>query len=315
MSVVAQGVTLAQIQVRHLFLIYGLNIVPLVILFYDYALTLSCEVEYFWPHQNRVGWVPCIFLFTRYFSVLGHVPILIVLVPGPGISIWHAQFCNTMRQYNGYFGMVLQSLVSVLCATRVYALYNKSHYVILGLLALIITSAAIGMVAMATESGDSPVSLPYSVVRGWIFYLALSDEGGRFLSIAWSGVLAFDIIVFALTVYKAIKVGYKVPLIRGLVRDGSLYFFVLSSINLANILILQYAPTLLKNSGTPLTNVLSTTLVSRMMLRMRSDGIQHQSLEKSLGSTLTRLSELTTTTREYTPEECFELERPSKTVP
>jgi hypothetical protein len=40
------------------------------------------------------------------------------------------------------------------------------------------------------------------------------------LSIAWSGVLAFDIIVFALTVYKAIKVGYKVPLIRGLVRDG-----------------------------------------------------------------------------------------------
>jgi hypothetical protein len=32
--------------------------------------------------------------------------------------------------------------------------------------------------------------------------------------------LAFDIIVFALTVYKAIKVGYKVPLIRGLVRDG-----------------------------------------------------------------------------------------------
>lgn len=40
------------------------------------------------------------------------------------------------------------------------------------------------------------------------------------LSIAWSGVLAFDVIVFVLTLYKAIKVGYNVPLIQVLVRDG-----------------------------------------------------------------------------------------------
>ena len=40
------------------------------------------------------------------------------------------------------------------------------------------------------------------------------------LSIAWSGIMTFDIIVFALTVYKAIRVGYKVPLIQVLIRDG-----------------------------------------------------------------------------------------------
>lgn len=40
------------------------------------------------------------------------------------------------------------------------------------------------------------------------------------LSIAWSGIMTFDIIVFALTVYKAIRVGYKVPLIQFLIRDG-----------------------------------------------------------------------------------------------
>jgi hypothetical protein len=32
--------------------------------------------------------------------------------------------------------------------------------------------------------------------------------------------MTFDIIVFALTVYKAIRVGYKVPLIQVLIRDG-----------------------------------------------------------------------------------------------
>jgi hypothetical protein len=32
--------------------------------------------------------------------------------------------------------------------------------------------------------------------------------------------MMFDIIVFALTVYKGIRVGYKVPLIQVLIRDG-----------------------------------------------------------------------------------------------
>ncbi len=40
------------------------------------------------------------------------------------------------------------------------------------------------------------------------------------LSIAWGGLLAFDIAVFLLTLYKAVKVGYSTPLIKILVRDG-----------------------------------------------------------------------------------------------
>lgn len=40
------------------------------------------------------------------------------------------------------------------------------------------------------------------------------------LSTAWGGIMLFDIIVFVLTVYKATKVGYKVPLIQIVVRDG-----------------------------------------------------------------------------------------------
>ena len=40
------------------------------------------------------------------------------------------------------------------------------------------------------------------------------------LSIAWSGIMLFDIIVFILTIYKATKVGYKVPLIQIVIRDG-----------------------------------------------------------------------------------------------
>ena len=40
------------------------------------------------------------------------------------------------------------------------------------------------------------------------------------LSFAWGGIMIFDIIVFALTIYKANKVGYQVPLIQSLIRGG-----------------------------------------------------------------------------------------------
>ena len=40
------------------------------------------------------------------------------------------------------------------------------------------------------------------------------------LSSAWSGIMMFDIIVFALTVYKGFRVGSQVPLIQVLIRDG-----------------------------------------------------------------------------------------------
>ena len=44
------------------------------------------------------------------------------------------------------------------------------------------------------------------------------------LCIAWGGLLAFDIAVFVLTLYKATKVGYNTRLIRILVRDGERIF-------------------------------------------------------------------------------------------
>jgi hypothetical protein len=40
------------------------------------------------------------------------------------------------------------------------------------------------------------------------------------LSVAWGGLLAFDVAVFVLTLRKATKVGYNTPLIQILVRDG-----------------------------------------------------------------------------------------------
>jgi len=54
----------------------------LVILYYDYALTFSREVEFFWPHENRVGWISSLFFLNRYVAIFGHIPIVLRLIPG-----------------------------------------------------------------------------------------------------------------------------------------------------------------------------------------------------------------------------------------
>ncbi|KAI0302841.1 hypothetical protein B0F90DRAFT_1816388 [Multifurca ochricompacta] len=206
----------------YLHLNYFLNIIPLVILYYDYVLTFSWEVECFWPHRYRMGWVSFMFFLNRYMSIFGYIPLIMGLSFKK--SFGNDLFCQRMDRYNEYFEMLLQSLVAVLCAVRVYALYNKNVYILGGLVTLIVATIAVGFAAIATESGDVMVHIPQYGIRGCGLNLALSDEGGHFLAIAWSGFLAFDIIVFGLTLYRAIKVGYNVPLIQVLVRDGSLYF-------------------------------------------------------------------------------------------
>ena len=45
------------------------------------------------------------------------------------------------------------------------------------------------------------------------------------LSSAWGILLAFDVSVFAFTIYKATKVGYNAPLIQIIVRDGECICF------------------------------------------------------------------------------------------
>ncbi|KAI9455170.1 hypothetical protein BJY52DRAFT_1188534 [Lactarius psammicola] len=318
---------------------YIFNTAPVAILFYDYALTLSREVECFWPHPYRTGWVSSIFFLNRYFAIFGHIPIVIGLIPNKSCEPQNAW---QKRHYKGYFGMALQLLVAVLCSMRVYALYNKNNWILLALAVLAVASIIIGFIAIATESGDVVIRVPPPLMPLCHLSLELSDEGGScesftsntrlillstlraVLSVAWGGLLAFDVAIFFLTLYKAMKVGYKTPLIRILIRDGSLYFVVLFLVNLVNILTLQFAPTLLKNSATPLTNVLSATLISRLMLRLRSNRIEigHHSrgtvrtMDAHFNSSLSELSSpwFPTMIATHSAAESFELESPSGRV-
>ncbi|KAI0271167.1 hypothetical protein BGY98DRAFT_204449 [Russula aff. rugulosa BPL654] len=92
---------------------------------------------------------------------------------------------------------------------------------------------------------------------------------GRSTAVAWAGALAFDTVIFFLTLYKAFKIGRGVKLLHVIVRDGTMYFSALSLMNLGNIMNLLFAPPLLKTSITSYANVLATILVNRLVLNLR----------------------------------------------
>ena len=68
------------------------------ILYYDYFLTLSKEVDGYWCAGSHT-WASILFLVNRYAAVLGHLPLVYVILEGP---------CKTMAGLN-LFGLLVSS--------------------------------------------------------------------------------------------------------------------------------------------------------------------------------------------------------------
>ncbi|PIL26073.1 hypothetical protein GSI_11827 [Ganoderma sinense ZZ0214-1] len=119
--------------------------------------------------------------------------------------------------------------------------------------------------------------------------LRVTQKQGYYVAASWSSVLVFDATVFGLTLWQALNVGrmWSHSLFHIILRDGTIYFWILAVCYTANIMTNIFAQPELKGVLTTLTNVcvhrlsfsvigpssapsISTSLVSRMMLNIRN---------------------------------------------
>ena len=49
----------------------------LVLLYYDYVLTLPREIQFLWPPHNEQGWFTLAFFINRYIPIIGVLPIAV----------------------------------------------------------------------------------------------------------------------------------------------------------------------------------------------------------------------------------------------
>ncbi|KAI0245619.1 hypothetical protein BJV78DRAFT_277528 [Lactifluus subvellereus] len=227
----------------------------IVLLYYDYALTLSREIQFFWPPHNKQGWFSLTCLLNRYIPVFGYLPFVVSYCvpesfPGPTNIPWD------------HCGDLAVTCWHTLPNPRVCVVWPKSPHP--------------GTSSRARVRVDYPGGCLRS--RGDTVLVASSLHdcilfspplGGLYNSLAWIGVLIFDSVIFSLTLYKALAIGRGIQLLDVIVRDGTMYFSVLFIVNLVNILMLRFFPPSLKHCTSTLTNVLSAILASRLVLNLR----------------------------------------------
>ncbi|KAI0752175.1 hypothetical protein C8Q74DRAFT_1222530 [Fomes fomentarius] len=220
-----------------------IDLAAFTILCYEYLLTLHMEIEQFW--QRQFSWASVLFFLNRYSSIFFHLPLL----------------CE---------------YILVLLIMRTYALYNRNRKVVIFLSVVAATGGIIGGWVMlktmpgihhtassATQGGEQ---INYN---GCITLLLTSEI--KYHAIAWSTVLAFDTIVFLLTLLRALNPGLASPdgLFYIMLQDGTAYFSIIAIFHVANVLTLVVN---LDSEFSPDTKAgyqLSPMVVTRMMFNIR----------------------------------------------
>ncbi|KAI0328546.1 hypothetical protein GY45DRAFT_1326119 [Cubamyces sp. BRFM 1775] len=236
----------------------SLTLSAFTILYYDYAMTVLSEIEYYWsPPKLSTNFV--LFAVNRYIGLLGPIPVF-----------FEYFFLTTESLYHQAFAMMSQGIVAILLILRTYALYECNKRILALLVGMHFGGSIHCLSAVLTSKSPltTDIQLDFRYPR---CNLSLTDDQGADLALAWSAMLWFDTIIFLLTFFKAIQMRRELSggLLEMLFRDGD----ILVAVNMVNII--TFLPnTPLKGMATTMTNVLSVTLTSRLMLNLRNPSLQ-----------------------------------------
>ncbi|KAF8189447.1 hypothetical protein K438DRAFT_1722085 [Mycena galopus ATCC 62051] len=232
-----------------------LDLVSFSILFYDYFVTLDWEISRYWG--TPFTWPNVLFFANRYGTLLGNIPVVMEYFWSENSSPTKIKVCLGLETYHQYFIIATQVMVAAMLVLRTYALYQRSKRVSI-LMSLVILGAVIfGIWSVVTgKAVDEATNLP-------LYYgcdYPISRAQGLSLAAGWAGVAVFDCLIFLLTLYKVFigRHPNATSLLTVLLRDGSVYFGVMTFSNLSNILTFIL--------GTPYTRGIATTFTNMYVL-------------------------------------------------
>lgn len=79
------------------------------LLYYDYMLTFGRERRLFWSQRRVKQWGPVLFFANRYCGVVGHVPVIIQMIPRPKSTAY--LFCKPEYLYHEILVFVMQTII------------------------------------------------------------------------------------------------------------------------------------------------------------------------------------------------------------
>ncbi|XP_006460428.1 hypothetical protein AGABI2DRAFT_117376 [Agaricus bisporus var. bisporus H97] len=272
---------------RHLQAGKYFQVAAFIMFVYDHMLTLGQEVERIW--KRPLSYASTLYFINRYATLMQ----FIVIVTAFNDPDWRGETAFRCRRFVLFEGACTVAIIAgeqgpnlpriieakniyftvgqMIMILRVVAIYERSKRVFAFLFFLWAFQIIISAVGLKT---GYPVPLPSGLV-GCI----LTGHGMLYPSV-WISPLVTNLCIFLLTIYRTKH--YIRPLFSPLVSeaasrtivilvcDGTMYFFVIFLANLMNALVYFLAESDLKAIGASFSPLLTCTVVSRLVLNLRS---------------------------------------------
>ncbi|GAW06807.1 hypothetical protein LENED_008757 [Lentinula edodes] len=236
----SEPLTTAEIQIQVNWNHY-MELIEFVILAYDYLLTFDLEIERFWKRDTK-RLAAILFFVNRYLTLLGNIPFVLFFRPG------------LILRYRDILIYVVQINISILFLLRMHAIYGGSKR-IAGFLGVVLMGMMVNNVVqlyLADRTGPAAVDLPSASAQvGTIPSFSDTQFG---LSVDWN-------------IYGYISRGIGTVVMR----DGLMYFGIITLATLANILAFALGTEFTKGLLPIFSNIISSVMMSRLMLNLRED--------------------------------------------
>ncbi|KAF9264364.1 hypothetical protein L218DRAFT_987077 [Marasmius fiardii PR-910] len=232
-----------------------------VMLVYDHMLTFDDELKYIWGRKK--GFPFYLFLIFRYFTPIVSLINLIAL-HDPN---WVGSLCSNWIWLPVAVGPIVCMATGIILILRVHAIYSQARWVLY-------LTAPVYIVQLVVMGWAIPAGIPASLPPGFVGCVPSSAPGtGLRLSGIYIAALAFDAVIFALTLGRAIYYRLTdslIPLVTLVIRDGTLYFAVIFVVNLTNVFLMALAPADLSAINAPFASMITAILVARLMINLRA---------------------------------------------
>ncbi|KAE9406238.1 hypothetical protein BT96DRAFT_1015011 [Gymnopus androsaceus JB14] len=236
------------------------HLFSITFLYWDHLITFPEEFKYLWKRPVRAS--TALFLFNRYFAVLGNVVVTVSLFS----SDLTESSCQPLHLFRKLLLALNQVIVCILLTIRIYALYSCSKRVLTYMSVTGLTLVGLAIFSIFGKSGQ-----PMPTLNGCQTPtpLIVSIQAAA----AWEALFLYDLLLFIMTLHKAYKARHELQLeglslVAIILRDGSIYFGVMAFANLINISTYYYPDPFLRGALCTFASGMSVTMLSRLMLNL-----------------------------------------------
>lgn len=253
------------------------QLASVIILLYDYVITLDMEIEWVWSRlkRSKITIADALFLLNRYFPLISYFWIIFAY----GQSYWSPSACSIFLHFPLVMTTISECIIGVIVMLRLYAVYLGAVWVPACLGILVLVSLAFGIRASMSVT----LVPPHIGVNGCI--MTVKDGSESVFAMLWAMGAIFDATVFFMTIWgtrqrqmcNADQKTTGPKCLPGLLlRHGIIYFFVMFSakvVNFAVFWIVSDAKDLITINWT-FNHTITVIMISRLVLNLRAQGEQ-----------------------------------------